>query len=252
VVANSDPSQSGFDTLAQDWAWTRDVAGATVSLAVPGKPLATTAAATAVTDHAAKINGVVDPQLLDAPWAAQFGPTASYGAATASQPAVPGSATSPAQVSVALSGLRANTMYHYRLTATNTLGTGTGADMTFTTARDVTPPLLTLKVGKRQRMRSARAGGIALSASCSEPCTGAAQLRIPRGLAKRLRLPVVLGSVRVNLGAPFVTKKLRLRLARSVGPLPLGVRRLGARLVVTVADDSGNRRSVSRAFSLTR
>lgn len=61
-----------------------------------------------------------------------YGTTASYGASTSDTALAAGAAAVP--VSANLSGLAPNTTYHYRLVVTNTDGTSTGEDKTFTTA----------------------------------------------------------------------------------------------------------------------
>ena len=56
----------------------------------------------------------------------------SYGS-SAPCASLPGSGTSPVAVSAALTGLTANTTYHFRISATNAGGTSTGSDQAFTT-----------------------------------------------------------------------------------------------------------------------
>ena len=63
----------------------------------------------------------------------EYGTTTGYGS-NAACASLPGSGSSPAPVSAALSGLAANTTYHYRLLATNSAGTSDGPDLSFTTA----------------------------------------------------------------------------------------------------------------------
>ncbi len=57
----------------------------------------------------------------------EYGETASYGK-TASCASLPGSGTSPVAVSAAITGLAANTTYHFRISATNAGGTSKGSD----------------------------------------------------------------------------------------------------------------------------
>ncbi len=63
----------------------------------------------------------------------EYGETISYGS-SAQCSSLPGSGSSPAAVSASVMGLIKNTTYHYRIVATNTGGTGRGADQTFETA----------------------------------------------------------------------------------------------------------------------
>ena len=62
----------------------------------------------------------------------EYGPTSSYGS-TAPCASAPGSGETAVQVIAALSGLAANTTYHFRISAGSVEGTTYGADQTFTT-----------------------------------------------------------------------------------------------------------------------
>ena len=100
-------------------------------------PLVTTQAATSLTKTAATLHATVNPGGLEANVHFEYGATAGYGTATAAQVLPAGAAAVP--VSRAITGLTANTTYHYRAVATNALGTVAGADMTFTTASNSPP-----------------------------------------------------------------------------------------------------------------
>ena len=73
----------------------------------------------------------------------EYGTTTSYGAATPSTDA--GSGTGDVAASAPLSGLAPSTTYHFRLVASNAVGSTPGADGVFTTAAAAgdggTPPL---------------------------------------------------------------------------------------------------------------
>src|SRR2546427_4791988 len=60
----------------------------------------------------------------------EYGTTETYGTSIACS-ALPGEGTSPVAVSAALSGLTANTTYHFRISATNASGTSKGLDASF-------------------------------------------------------------------------------------------------------------------------
>jgi phosphodiesterase/alkaline phosphatase D-like protein len=92
---------------------------------------ATTGGVTNLTGTSVTLNGTVNPAGLDTTVYFQYGTSTSYGSVTPSQDA--GSATSSQPVAAALTGLTANTTYHYRLVAVNGSGTFTGADKTFST-----------------------------------------------------------------------------------------------------------------------
>ena len=68
----------------------------------------------------------------------EYGTTPSYGK-TAPCGSLPGSGESSVAVSASISGLTANTTYHFKISATNAGGTSQGADETFKTVASCTP-----------------------------------------------------------------------------------------------------------------
>lgn len=100
-------------------------------------PAVTTGPAQGVTFNAATATGTLTPRGLAATFRVEFGETAAYGQTSAAS--ISASAT-PAAVSVALSGLKPSTTYHYRFIAQSPDGTATGQDTTFTTTAAPPPP----------------------------------------------------------------------------------------------------------------
>ena len=94
-------------------------------------PTVTTGSATSVSSDSATLNGTVDPNGVSATYYFEYGATTSYGTSTTSTSA--GSGTSAVSVNAPISGLTANTTYHNRLVATNSVGTSYGEDKTFST-----------------------------------------------------------------------------------------------------------------------
>src|SRR2546423_2453085 len=90
-------------------------------------PVAVTGAVTTFSDTSATVTGTVNPNGQATTWHFDYGTTASY---ASSQNA--GSGTTPVNFSAPVSGLRTGVVYHFRLVATNSAGTGGGADRTFT------------------------------------------------------------------------------------------------------------------------
>jgi hypothetical protein len=251
VVVNSDPSRAGFDPNAQDWIFTKDATGVTLALAQPGPPIATTGTAGPVSDHGAIVNGSVDPQMLDTTWSFEYGPTAAYGSTTPAQ-AVAGSTTGGTNVSAPLADLKANTSYHYRLVATNSAGITNGADMTFTTARDVTKPVVSFIV-KRQKIKTVRSRGFFYSGKCSERCLGSAQLTVSKALARKLGTSKVLGKARITLDPKPALSTLRIGVtARTKKKLGRVKKNIKAVVKISVADESGNVVTLSRKVTLSR
>jgi hypothetical protein len=112
-------------TLGADSTFTTATAPAVVNA-----PAATTAAASGVSTSAATINGTVNPSGQATSYHFQYGTSTAYGSLSASQSA--GSGTTTEAVSAHLTGLKANTTYHYRIVAQSAGGTTVGADNTFT------------------------------------------------------------------------------------------------------------------------
>jgi len=86
-----------------------------------------------ITTTAAALNAKVNPNGLSTTCYFEYGTTAAYGSSTGEIDA--GSGTNPALVSKGISGLAPGTTYHFRLLATNSIGTATGPDQVFTTPR---------------------------------------------------------------------------------------------------------------------
>jgi hypothetical protein len=108
-----------------------------VGSAVAGKvsaPEATTVTPTEVTDAGATLAGVVNPNdaVLGA-CAFEYGTSVAY-VRTVSCAVLPTALGGAQGVSAQISGLEANTTYHYRVLATSPSGTTVGADVAFTTA----------------------------------------------------------------------------------------------------------------------
>jgi hypothetical protein len=94
-------------------------------------PDATTGPASALTTNSASIEGSIDPDKTKTSYFFEWGESASYGDSTAVEEAGEGEAAIP--VSAHLTGLGPNTIYHYRVVASNENGVSTGADETLTT-----------------------------------------------------------------------------------------------------------------------
>jgi hypothetical protein len=111
--------------------------GSDQTFTTAGPPAVTTNPATNVASFSAILNGSVNPHGLSTTVRFQYGTTASYGSTTPNQTKT-GNTTQ--NVTANISGLVANTTYHFRIVATNSGGTRYGSDQTFTTAG---PPAVT-------------------------------------------------------------------------------------------------------------
>lgn len=100
----------------------------------PSLPVVTTGEAASVAERSAVVAGAVNPAGSEVSNCRfEFGTTAAYGS-NAPCGVAPGSGFGSVMVSAKLTGLTPDTAYHYRLVATNGLGTTDGRDATFTTA----------------------------------------------------------------------------------------------------------------------
>ncbi len=97
-----------------------------------GAPTATTGAAQSVGPDTAQLTGSLDTLGRSTTWWFDYGTTTKYGKSTTHRSA--GSKAGAQTVTAPLTGLAANTAYHYRLVATSDGGTRYGADATFSTS----------------------------------------------------------------------------------------------------------------------
>src|SRR5664279_3287353 len=111
-----------------------DFGSGTVSQYARPVPIVVTSSASPIAQTSATLNATVNPNggtVEDCQF--EYGPTESYGS---SVPCVslPASGESPVAVSASVTGLAANTTYHFRIVATNAGGTsGEGSDQTLKT-----------------------------------------------------------------------------------------------------------------------
>jgi hypothetical protein len=130
--------------------------------APPSPPTVVSGSASAITLTSATLNATVNPNgetVTDCHF--EYGTSTAYGSSAPCVP-LPGSGISAVAVSAQAEGLAANTTYHYRVLASNTTGTGEGADRTFATAN---PP----EYGRCLKLAKGVKGKYATSA-----CTSAA------------------------------------------------------------------------------
>jgi hypothetical protein len=96
-------------------------------------PTVVTGAASAVTQTTATLNASVNPnggEVSECEF--EYGTTTLYGSSVPCSK-LPGSGTGPVEVSASVSTLSPNTVYHFRISATNAGGTSKGADETLKT-----------------------------------------------------------------------------------------------------------------------
>jgi hypothetical protein len=103
------------------------------ALTPQGAPTVETKNASSVTQTSATLNATVNPnggEVSECTF--EYGTSTSYGSSVPCSK-LPGSGTSPVEVSASVMGLSPNTTYHFRISATNAGGTSKGADETLKT-----------------------------------------------------------------------------------------------------------------------
>jgi hypothetical protein len=115
----------------------------------------TTGAASNLNATSATLNGALEPNGTDATYHFEYGTDTSYGQSAPVPDTDAGSGVSSVPATANIAGLTPNTIYHYRLLATNKFGTTEGVDATFTTpgpptingeSSEVSGPTVTLRV----------------------------------------------------------------------------------------------------------
>jgi len=111
-----------------------ELGAAWVFVNVPAEPpTVVTGSASSLTQSSATLNATVNPNgetVTDCHF--EYGTSMSYGTSVPCT-SLPGSGTSPVVVSAPIEGLSGQATYHFRIVATNAVGTSEGADQTFTT-----------------------------------------------------------------------------------------------------------------------
>lgn len=86
------------------------------------------------TEHEATLNATVNPEGLETTYQLEYGPTESYGTSVPASAASVGSGIKNVKVAQTVSGLSGETVYHFRVKATNSTGTTYGGDHVFKTS----------------------------------------------------------------------------------------------------------------------
>jgi sugar lactone lactonase YvrE len=121
--------------FARDTVTNTDNTSATATVDSPlVAPGVTTGLAGSLTDSQAELTGTIDTLGAPTTYHFEYGLTNNYGSRVPVASEAPaGDNRTPRLVSQLLQGLQSGTTYHYRLVATNSVGTAFGADRTFTT-----------------------------------------------------------------------------------------------------------------------
>jgi hypothetical protein len=126
------------------------------TLSATGPPVVATSPATLIASFSATLNGSLDPHGLTTTVHFQYGTTTSYGLTTAPQSH---NGNTYLNISANISSLSANTIYHYRIVASNSAGTSLGSDRTFTTLAATGAPVVTTNPATNVTTSSATLNG---------------------------------------------------------------------------------------------
>jgi hypothetical protein len=100
-------------------------------------PTATTGSASSITATGATLGGTINDNGASTAVTFEYGTTTGYGTQVSATPGTVTAGVGSTAVSVALSGLSANTTYHFRVKGINSAGTTSGSDGTFTTGAGI-------------------------------------------------------------------------------------------------------------------
>jgi hypothetical protein len=106
--------------------------GQDATFSTPPSPSIDSATASNVTSSSADLNALIDPNGYDTTYRFEWGTSSGYGTSVPVPDADIGSGTGDVAVTVHLSGLSANTTYHWRIVASNVNGTATGSELDHT------------------------------------------------------------------------------------------------------------------------
>jgi hypothetical protein len=126
-----------FKVRATDSSGNVDTTPAERSFTVVKPPTVVSGEAGSITQTTATLNATVNPEATATTYQFEYGPTTAYGTKVPATAKSVGSGSTAAAVSEPISGLSANTTFHFRISATNVNGTSKGADKIFST---VGPP----------------------------------------------------------------------------------------------------------------
>jgi hypothetical protein len=131
-----------FRVVATSTAGTAEGADATFTTAsVPARPTVSTGGVRDVTTTAATLTGSVNPRSSATGYRFEYGLTTTYGASTPTTDV--GAGTRSVAASARIGDLQPGKRYHYRLVASNGLGTTRGGDRSFVAAAHPTSATLT-------------------------------------------------------------------------------------------------------------
>ncbi len=192
-------------------------------------PSVLTGSAGEVAARAATLAGSVDPNGFATVYLFEYGRTTAYGQSSPLLSAR--NAGAAVSVSALLRGLRPDSLYHYRLVATNAGGTVVGADRVFRTARPAPPPpRFSFWLAPGQSLTGAISRHLIVDFDCSRACVARFAVTVAlSGISKLAATPLTLarGSARLRSRG-----RGRARLSFTSGARLMLARNRSAKLVL--------------------
>jgi hypothetical protein len=184
-------------------------------------PVATTSSVASVTSSSATIAASVNPNFSAASYHFDYGTTTAYGSFTAATSAGEGGVAQA--VAATLTGLKPQTVYHFRVVATNAAGTVAGADQTLTTAKaptkvviKKTTPVKALRVtGVRMTNRRFRVGKTATAISARRRAPVGTSFRFKLSAPARVQIAITRTAPGLRRGRSCVAPTRKLRQAHA-------------------------------------
>ena len=212
-------------------------------------PTATAGDATGIGTTTVTLNGLVNAAGLSTNYHFDYGKTTGYGTATVAGSA--GAAIGDQAITSSVANLAPDTIYHYRLSATNGAGTGTSVDRTFRTAAvpDTRKPKAKISLAKSQKIHaitvtvtSDEAGSVLGTATASST-----------SLRPRAAKTVTLGRKTARITKPGKVK-VTIKLTKSATKRLKRARKRSIRVTVriTVTDKAGNATALRKTITLKR
>jgi alpha-tubulin suppressor-like RCC1 family protein/phosphodiesterase/alkaline phosphatase D-like protein len=144
--------------------------GSDATFSTPSPATVKTEAASSIGTTAATLNASVNPNGQEVTECKlEYGTTTAYGSSAPCSP-LRQAGESPVAVSASVSGLSANTTYHFRASAKNAGGTSLGEDRSFTTLPPASPPTATTTAAGVTRTLATLNGTVNPNASTVSDC----------------------------------------------------------------------------------